>query len=289
MKLINTMLVGVFAFSMLFAQPPTGGQQPPPGGQGGPPAGGPPQGGPPPGGAPDGAPGGPPQGGPPQGGPDGDMQNKSAADHFMMAIQEGMDRGVLDANDQEYLMGMVPKMKEAVDSEYNDGDDGAAGEVVDEFEGWLQGLYDEGGESAEVAQRLAMELCMVESEAHRMNDPDGDHDDMECQPQGGPQGGPEGGPQGPSPATVDAFFSAGQQPDGFFDFDAAFDAAESTAKAEAQEAGEYDEESWDECADVGRAAMESARADNKSPQEVFQSIGEAVNACGEAQAAANQD
>ena len=38
MKLINTMLVGVFAFSMLFAQPPTGGQQPPPGGQGGPPA-----------------------------------------------------------------------------------------------------------------------------------------------------------------------------------------------------------------------------------------------------------
>ena len=30
MKLINTMLVGVFAFSMLFAQPPTGGQQPPP-------------------------------------------------------------------------------------------------------------------------------------------------------------------------------------------------------------------------------------------------------------------
>ena len=35
--------------------------------------------------------------------------------------------------------------------------------------------------------------------------------------------------------------------------------------------------------------MESARADNKSPQEVFQSIAEAVNACGEAQAAANQD
>ena len=112
---------------------------------------------------------------------------------------------------------------------------------------------------------------------------------VQCGPQGGPQGGPEGGPQGPSPATVDAFFSTGQQPDGFFDFDAAFDAAESTAKAEAQEAGEYDEESWDECADAGRAAMESARADNKSPQEVFQSIAEAVNACGEAQAAANQD
>ena len=109
MKLINTMLVGVFAFSMLFAQP---GQQP---GQGGPPT------------------GGPPQGGPPQGGPDGDM-NKSAADHFMMAVQEGLDRGVLDANDQEYLMGMVPKMKEAVDSEYNDDADGAAGEVVSEFE-----------------------------------------------------------------------------------------------------------------------------------------------------------
>ena len=143
MKLINTMLVGVFAFSMLFAQPPTGGQQPPPGGQGG---------------------------------PGGNMDHKSAAEHFMMAVQEGMDRGVLDPSDQAYLMGMVPKMKEAVDSEYNDGADGAAGEVAEEFEEWLQGLYDEGGESAEVAQRLAMELCMLESEAHRMNDPDGDHD-----------------------------------------------------------------------------------------------------------------
>lgn len=182
MKLINTMLVGVFAFSMLFAQPPTGGQQPPPGGQGGPPAGGPPQGGPPPGG---GNPGGPPPGGgdpggPPPGGPGGDMDHKSAADHFMMAIQEGMDRGLLYPSDQAYLMGMVPKMKEAVDSEYNDGADGAAGEVAKEFDEWLQGLYDEGGESAEVAQRLAMELCMLESEAHRMNDPDGDHDDNEC-------------------------------------------------------------------------------------------------------------
>ena len=108
------------------------------------------------------------------------MDHKSAAEHFMMAVQEGMDRGVLDPSDQAYLMGMVPKMKEAVDSEYNDGADDAAGEVVGEFEEWLQGLYDEGGESAEVAQRLAMELCMLESEAHRMNDPDGDHDDNEC-------------------------------------------------------------------------------------------------------------
>ena len=35
--------------------------------------------------------------------------------------------------------------------------------------------------------------------------------------------------------------------------------------------------------------MESARADNKSPQEVFQSIAEAVNACGQAQQEAYQD
>ena len=104
------------------------------------------------------------------------------------------------------------------------------------------------------------------------------------------QGGPGGPPQdGPSPAVVDAFFSTGQQPGGFFDFDAAFDAAESTAKAEAQEAGEYDEESWDECVDAGREAMESARADNKSPQEVFQNIVQAVNACGESQGGDSED
>ncbi len=106
-----------------------------------------------------------------------------------------------------------------------------------------------------------------------------------------PGGGNPGGPpqDGPSPAVVDAFFSTGQQPGGFFDFDAAFDAAESTAKAEAQEAGEYDEESWDECVDAGREAMESARADNKSPQEVFQNIVQAVNACGESQGGDSED
>jgi len=522
MKLINTMLVGVFAFSMLFAQPPTGGQNPPPGGQGG---------------------------------PGGDMDHKSAAEHYMMAVQEGMDRGVLDANDQQYLMGMVQKMKAAVDSEYKDGTDGAAGEVMYEFEEWLNGLIDEGGESAKVADRLAMELCMVESEAHRMNDPDGDHDDTnEChrgphpaeaafieamdsgaspedafaaanqaalqfeqEMQGddfnqadfdqasgaaqaafnqamaqgadpmqamgsamgaaygddhdgddhdgddhdgddhdgddyddryqdvgdGPMGpnfdeancmalehnssvfwvdhnqngekdaltmddvagtdydgepwkspdyeGPygtyheyedgtpvdcgggnhqgdhdgdehydnlggdtywadqayqvdgnqehydivmslpenqrekayndikedvrkhkEGGDDdhdgndhdgndhdgndhdgdrkdGPSQAVVEAWMSGAQQ-DGGFDFDAAFDAAEAQAKAEAQAEGEYfGDDAWNECADAGRAAMQEARDDNKSPQEVFQYIGQAVNACGEAQAAANQD
>ena len=411
MKLINTMLVGVFAFSMLFAQPPSGGQQPPPGGQGGPPAGGPPQGGPPPGGAPE---------GPPQGGPDGDMQHQSAAQHYMMAVQEGMDRGVLDANDQQYLMGMVPKMKAAVDSEYNEGGE-AAGEVEEEFREWLQGLYDEGGESAEVAERLAMELCMVESEAHRMNDPDGDHDDGGCHddggdhndgnygddhdgddhdgddhdgddhddggdhgPMGDPMGGPmgpnfdeancmalehnspvfwvdhnnngekdtvtmddvagtdyegepwkspdyegpygtyheyedgtpvdcggnthqggdhqggdhqggdhQGGPDGkdaPSQAVVEAWMSGAQQGGGF-DFDAAFDAAESQAKSEAQAEGDYvGDDAWNQCAEAGRAAMETARSDNKSPQEVFQYVGQAVNECGEAQeAAANQD
>ena len=106
---------------------------------------------------------------------------------------------------------------------------------------------------------------------------------------GAPGGPPPGGPDGPSPAVVEAFFNAGQQSNGYFDFGAAFDAAESTAKAEAQEAGEYDEESWDECADAGRAAMESARDDNKSPQEVFQYITEAVNACGDSQGGDYED
>ena len=170
MKLIKSTLVGVFVSSMMFAQAPP----PPPSG---------------------GAPGGPPPGGPP---PSGDMQHQSPAEHFMMAVQEGLDRGVLDPQDQQYLMGMVTKMQDAVKSEYEDGADGAAGDVFDEFDEWLQGLRDEGGESEEVAKRLAMELCMVESEAHRMADPDGDHDDMECQP--------EGGPGGPSPAVVEAFF-----------------------------------------------------------------------------------
>ena len=165
MKLIKSTLVGVFVSSMMFAQAPP----PPPSG---------------------GAPGGPP--------PSGDMQHQSPTQHFMMAVQEGLDRGVLDPQDQQYLMGMVTKMQDAVKSEYEDG---AAGDVFDEFDEWLQGLRDEGGESEEVAKRLAMELCMVESEAHRMADPDGDHDDMECQP--------EGSPSGPSPAVVEAFFNAG--------------------------------------------------------------------------------
>ena len=236
MKLIKVTMVGLFAFSLMFAQQNQ------------------------------------PQGNP---GPPEMHDGKSAVDHFMMAVQEGMDRGVLDQNDQNYLMELVPKMQDAVKSEYEDGADGAAGEVASEFDEWLQGLRDEGGESEEVAKRLAMELCMVESEAHRMMDPEGDHGDMHC-------GGPHGGPDGPSPAVMDAWMS-GMQPDGYFDFGAAFDAAESTAKQEAQDAGEYDEESWDECADAGRAAMEAARADNKSPQEVFQAVSEAVNACGEAQ------
>ena len=422
MKLIKTMLVGVFVLSMIFAQqnPPASGQNPPPGGNpGGPPPGGNP-GGPPPGGNP----GGPPPGGTPggPGGPGGDMDHQSAAQHYMMAVQEGMDRGVLDANDQQYLMGMVPKMKAAVDSEYNEGGE-AAGEVADEFREWLQGLYDEGGESAEVAKRLAMELCMVEAEAHRMNDPDGDHDDGECHddggdhndggnyddggdhddgdhndggdhdddgdhddggnyddgndhdggdhgPMGGPmgpnfdeancmalehnspefwvdhnqngekdtvtmddvagtdyegepwkspdyegpygtyheyedgspvdcgggnhqggnhQGGNQGGPDAPSQAVVNAWMS-GAQEGGGFNFDAAFNAAEAQAKAEAQAEGEYfGDDAWNQCADAGRAAMQEARDDNKSPQEVFQYVGQAVNACGEAQAAANQD
>ena len=236
MKLIKVTMVGLFAFSLMFAQQNQ------------------------------------PQGNP---GPPEMHDGKSAVDHFMMAVQEGMDRGVLDQNDQNYLMELVPKMQDAVKSEYEDGADGAAGEVASEFDEWLQGLRDEGGESEEVAKRLAMELCMVESEAHRMMDPEGDHGDMHC-------GGPHGGPDGPSPAVMDAWMS-GMQPDGYFDFGAAFDAAESTAKQEAQDTGEYDEESWDECADAGRAAMEAARADNKSPQEVFQAVAEAVNACGETQ------
>jgi hypothetical protein len=72
---------------------------------------------------------------------------------------------------------------------------------------------------------------------------DGDHD-----------GGPQGGPDGPSEAVVQAWMS-GMQQDGGFDFGAAFDAAESTAKQEAQDAGEYDEAAWDECAEAGREAM----------------------------------
>ena len=470
MKLIKTMLVGVFVFSVMFAQQ------------------------------------NPPAGGPPQG---GDMQNKSAGDHFMMAVQEGMDRGVLDDNDREFLMGMVSKMKDAVAAEYNDGADGAAGDVGEEFEEWLQGLRDEGGESEEFANRLAMELCMVEQEAHMEINPDGDHGGMHCGPhpaeqaymdamnqgaspedafrraaraaqkfeqenqgdefnqdefeqatrnaqeaymralddgadpmqafgdamsagygdddhdgdhngqdhgddhmggdhQGGdhmggddhgdqppfspsimnsvhkymknnwavddskmdnqewmdaynsyddwkPQGhenrggdtywadqayqidgnqehydilmsmpeedrekaynqikedverhraegdhdgddhmdgdhdgGPQGGPDGPSDAVVQAWMS-GMQQDGGFDFDAAFDAAESTAKQEAQDAGEYDEAAWDECADAGREAMENARADEVNPQEVFAAVAQAVNNCGQAQQEANKD
>jgi len=228
MKLINTMLVGVFAFSMLFAQPPTGGQNPPPGGQGG---------------------------------PGGDMDHKSAAEHYMMAVQEGMDRGVLDANDQQYLMGMVQKMKAAVDSEYKDGTDGAAGEVMYEFEEWLNGLIDEGGESAKVADRLAMELCMVESEAHRMNDPDGDHDDTnECH-------------RGPHPAEA-AFIEAmdsGASPED------AFAAANQAALQFEQEmqGDDFNQADFDQASGAAQAAFNQAMAQGADP---MQAMGSAMGA-----------
>ena len=221
MKLIKSMLVGVFVLSMMFAQQ------------------------------------NPPTGGPPQGGPDGGM-NKSAADHFMMAVQEGLDRGVLDANDQEYLTGMVSSMKDAVAAEYNDDADGAAGEVAQQFDEWLQGLRDEGGESAEVADRLAMELCMVEQEAHMQNNPDGDHGGMHCGPHPAEQAYMQAMDQGASPEEA---FAA---------------AAEAVQQLEQEVQGdEFNQDEYDQAAGEAQAAFAQALADGADPMQAF---GAAMNA-----------
>ena len=74
----------------------------------------------------------------------------------------------------------------------------------------------------------------------------GDHDGGQHH-----EGGDHDGMTGPSPAVQEAFFTAYDQTGSF---EAAFDAGESVSKEEAQQSGEYVEESWNECVQVGKVA-----------------------------------
>ena len=359
MKLIKTMLVGVFVLSMIFAQqnPPASGQNPPPGGN---------QGGPPPGGNP----GGPPPGGNPggdyQGDYDGDDQGPKFEDvdtdgdglisrEEARAVYGKDDEGNDDPNfDDAYNDvdangdGMVDPnehmMAESRDDDGDhdgdhdgddDGDDYGNDHDGDDYGNDHDGNDHDGGDHGSMGGPMGPNFDEANCMALEHNSPEfwvdhnqnGEKDtvtmddvagtDYEGEPwkspdyegpygtyheyedgspvdcgggnhQGGNQGGP-GGPDAPSQAVVNAWMS-GAQEGGGFNFDAAFNAAEAQAKAEAQAEGEYfGDDAWNQCADAGRAAMQEARDDNKSPQEVFQYVGQAVNACGEAQAAANQD
>ena len=83
-------------------------------------------------------------------------------------------------------------------------------------------------------------------------------------------------------------WGSGQEDGGYFNFDAAFAAAEATSKEEALEDGSYPgDDAWEECKNAGENAMNAARDDNKGPMEVFQAISQAVNECGQAQANQN--
>ena len=356
MKLIKTMLVGMFVFSMILAQQPqTGGQTPPPGGNpGGPPPSGAPGGPPPgenPGGPPpSGTPGGPPQSGAPGGDYQGDYDGNDQGPTFedvdtdgdglisreeARAVYGKDDEGNDDPNfDDRYNEvdangdGMVDPnehmMAESRDDEGDhDGDDYGNEHDGNDHDGGDHGPLDGPmGPNFDEANCIALEhnspvfwvdhnqngekdtVTMddvagtdYEGEPWKSPDYEGPYGTYHEYEDGSPvdcggnhQGGDhQGGPDAPSQAVVDAWMSGAQQ-DGGFNFDAAFDAAEAQAKAEAQAEGEYfGDDAWNECADAGRAAMQEARDDNKSPQEVFQYVGQAVNACGEAQAAANQD
>ena len=86
------------------------------------------------------------------------------------------------------------------------------------------------------------------------------------------------GPSGPSPAVQEAFFTTYDQTGSF---EAAFDAGESVSKEEAQQSGEYDEENWDECVQVGKDAMMAAvESGEQDPGKVFGAIAMAVDECG---------
>ena len=86
---------------------------------------------------------------------------------------------------------------------------------------------------------------------------------------------------GPSPAVQEAFFTTYDQTGSF---EAAFDAGESVSKEEAQQSGEYDEESWNECVQVGKDAMMAAvESGEQDPGKVFGAIAMAVDECGRGQ------
>ena len=74
----------------------------------------------------------------------------------------------------------------------------------------------------------------------------GDHDGGQHH-----EGGDHDGMTGPSPAVQEAFLH-NIRPN--WELEAAFDAGESVSKEEAQQSGEYDEESWNECVQVGKDA-----------------------------------
>ncbi len=104
----------------------------------------------------------------------------------------------------------------------------------------------------------------------------GDHDGGQHH-----EGGDHDGMTGPSPAVQEAFFSTYDQTGSF---EAAFDAGESVSKEEAQQSGEYDEESWNECVQVGKDAMMAAvESGEQDPGKVFGAIAMAVDECGRGQ------
>ena len=214
-----------------------------------------------------------------QGGDHGDM---TPLDHRIeginMFLNDMANNGVLASEDIDFLVNEAKRLEEAVHSEW-DGNDGAVGVVMGEIEAWLNDNVEDPG----VRDHYMHELCMLEYEAHKEHKEPGTED-------GGPDcGGPmnHSGPDGPSQAVMEAWGS-GQQSDGYFDFDAAFDAAEATAKEEALAEGTYTgDEAWGECVEVGRNAMNAARDDDKSPMDVFQAVAQAVNECGQAQANQN--
>ena len=104
----------------------------------------------------------------------------------------------------------------------------------------------------------------------------GDHDGGQHH-----EGGDHDGMTGPSPAVQEAFFTTYDQTGSF---EAAFDAGESVSKEEAQQSGEYDEESWNECVQVGKDAMMAAvESGEQDPGKVFGAIAMAVDECGRGQ------
>ena len=188
----------------------------------------------------------------------GDHEGMSELDHMMeglkgmlkQMVQDGLNQG-----DADYMMELAEGVEEATHSEYESPDNqGAAGEAKQTALQFAQAQ----GVNPGMVDDYMRQLDMIENAAHRENN--------------GEMGG------GPSPAVQDAFFGTYEQTGSY---EAAFDAAEIVSKQEAQESGEYDEEQWNECAQVGKDAMMAAvQSGEQDPGKVFGALVMAVNGCG---------
>lgn len=91
-------------------------------------------------------------------------------EHLRNTLKEGMDSGVFDDNDRQYIKGKIDELRQAVADEHSEaGCDNCAGDVMQSVDEWAQGLRDEGNHMW--ADRIMTDLCHIEFAMHKSLDP----------------------------------------------------------------------------------------------------------------------